>query len=76
MRTWIYGEGSPVGNETAYRARYEQHNEAVEAWFAGRDDLLVLDLERGDGWQELCAFLGEAVPEAPFPHLNRDMRAE
>ncbi|MYB38989.1 MAG: hypothetical protein F4Y26_16720 [Gammaproteobacteria bacterium] len=37
----------------------------------GCSDLLVLDFERGDGWPELCAFLGEPVPDTPFPHVNR-----
>ncbi|MYE24255.1 MAG: hypothetical protein F4Y01_09965 [Gammaproteobacteria bacterium] len=71
MREWIYGHGSPVGFESVYRERYESHNAEVAAHFEGRPDLLVLDFERGDGWPELCAFLGEDVPEAPFPHTNR-----
>ncbi len=71
MREWIYGFGSPVGFESVYRERYESHNREVAAHFEGRSDLLVLDFERGDGWPELCAFLGEDVPEVPFPHTNR-----
>ena len=71
MRRWIYGAGTPRGNEATYLARYRRHNAEVLAYFAGRDDFLVLDLERGQGWAELCAFLGAAVPEHPFPHLNR-----
>jgi Sulfotransferase domain len=30
--------------------------------------LLVFEL--GDGWVPLCAFLGVAVPDEPFPHAN------
>ena len=71
MREWIYGHGSPVGFESVYRTRYEAHNAEVAAHFERRSDLLVLDLERGDGWPELCAFLGEGVPQSPFPHTNR-----
>jgi hypothetical protein len=33
--------------------------------------LLVFDLPRGDGWEELCAFLGHPIPDEPFPHANR-----
>ena len=33
-------------------------------------DLLVLGLGAGQGWPELCAFLGRPIPEAAFPHLN------
>ncbi|MYB38983.1 MAG: hypothetical protein F4Y26_16690 [Gammaproteobacteria bacterium] len=71
MREWIYGHGSPIGSEVAYRRRCEAHNAEVLSYFQGRSDLLVLDFECGDGWQELCAFLGEPVPDVPFPHINR-----
>jgi Sulfotransferase domain len=30
--------------------------------------LLVFEL--GDSWEPLCAFLGVAVPDEPFPHAN------
>ena len=36
--------------------------------FAGRpSDLLVLDIAAGDGWGQVCPFLGLPVPDAPFP---------
>jgi hypothetical protein len=72
MREWIYGSGDPVGHESAYRERYRRHNEAVEAHFAGRDeDLLVMRLDQGEGWSQLCPFLGLEEPSTPFPHANR-----
>lgn len=71
MRQWIYGEGAPSGNEALYLSRYNAHNEAVLAYFAGRPgDLLRLPITAGAGWTELCAFLGHAVPRRPFPHAN------
>jgi hypothetical protein len=30
-----------------------------------------MDLERGDGWRELCAFLDAPPPAEPFPAKNR-----
>lgn len=74
MRRWIYGEGAgcPKGNEDTYIARYERHNREVLEYFSGRpDDLLVFDLPQGDGWNQLCPFLGHAVPDEPFPHANK-----
>ena len=74
MRRWIYGDdaGCPEGNEDVYVERYERHNREVLEYFEGRpDSLLVLDLPKGDGWPELCAFLGEPVPDKPFPHANK-----
>jgi len=31
------------------------------------DDLLVMDIPAGDGWEQLCAFLALPEPDAPFP---------
>jgi hypothetical protein len=72
MRQWIYGAGSPKGNEEIYIRRYKAHNAAVLAYFEQRpNDLLVMDITAGDGWATLCAFLGRRVPAIPFPHANR-----
>ncbi|MDP3898943.1 MAG: sulfotransferase [Mesorhizobium sp.] len=70
MREWIYGHGSPIGHEDVYLDVYNRHNEAVRAHFAGRDDLLIIDVTIGQGWPELCGFLDCAMPTAPFPHSN------
>ena len=35
------------------------------------NDLLVRCWEKGAGWKELCAFLGEPIPDAPIPHANQ-----
>lgn len=70
MREWIYGAGSPVGNEDLYRERFERHNEDVLRYFRSRpENLLVLRVTEGEGWSELCDFLGHDVPDGPFPHL-------
>ena len=74
MRRWIYGDhaGSPAGNEAIYTARYNQHNAEVMAYFRDRpDDLLVMDVTAGDGWEKLCPFLGRPVPSIGFPHANK-----
>jgi hypothetical protein len=72
MREWIYGFGCPKGNEKIYLERYRKHNKEVIEYFKNRpDDLLILSLERGDGWNELCNFLKVPVPDKPFPHVNK-----
>lgn len=72
MRQWIYGVGHPAGHEACYVERYERHNAEVLSYFADRpDDLLVYRLTEGEAWDPLCAFLGEPVPEVPFPRANR-----
>ena len=45
----------------------KRHNEEVERTVP-RERLLVYDV--GQGWEPLCAFLGVAVPDTPFPHAN------
>lgn len=32
--------------------------------------LLVLSLEQGFGWDEICGFLGQPVPNEPYPRIN------
>jgi hypothetical protein len=62
-----------VQHFSAERLRYvkEQHEANVQRHFAGRPDkLLVLNVFEGDGWKELCAFLGCPVPDEPYPREN------
>lgn len=71
MREWIYGAGSPIGNEARYRERFERHNAEVLHYFRDRpDDLLILRITEGEGWRELCGFLGHEVPGEEFPHVH------
>lgn len=74
MREWVYGKGhgSPVGCEQIYIDRLKRHNAEVIAYFKDRpDDLLIIDLTQGDGWEKLCPFLGVDTPAASFPHSNK-----
>jgi hypothetical protein len=74
MRSLVYGDAaaSPKGNEDVYKARMRRHNREVREYFRDRpDDLLTIDLAQGGGWEPICAFLGHAVPDQPFPHSNR-----
>ncbi len=55
-----------------WTAMYHQHIARVRSYFADRpDDLLVIDITAGDGWEPLCEFLGHEVPDEPFPWRNR-----
>jgi hypothetical protein len=70
MREWIYGAGTPIGNEARYVERFESHNKDVLRHFRDRpQDLLVLRITEGEGWTELCRFLGHEAPCEPFPHM-------
>jgi tetratricopeptide (TPR) repeat protein len=53
-------------------AAWREFEARVEYFFSDKPEgrLLTLDLFAGQGWPELCAFLGRPVPDAPFPRLN------
>lgn len=68
---WIYGVKTAVGNEDIYIQHYLRHNQEVQEYFRDRpDDFLKLDIPSGDGWEKLCQFLGEQVPDFDFPFQN------
>ena len=48
-------------------AAYERHNERVRREVSPQR---LIEWTAGEGWAPLCAGLGVAEPEAPFPHLN------
>jgi hypothetical protein len=49
---------------------YDAHVRNVTRYFQNRpDDLLVLDICAGNGWDALCRFLGLVAPDEPFPHV-------
>jgi len=71
---WIYGRGKglPVEDKENTIRVYKRHNLEVMEYFRNRPgDLLVIDFTSGEGWKELCGFLGREVPGVPFPHFNR-----
>jgi len=68
---WIYGVSHVSGNEARCLQIYSAHNAAVRAYFAKRpNDLLEIDLAKGEGWSRLCTFLDRPIPSAAFPHDN------
>ncbi len=76
-RKLAYGYDYPHENERAHLAFYEAHNRSVVTFFRqmrATNQLIELCWERGDGWRELCNFLGVPVPTAPFPKLNESRK--
>ncbi|MBT51982.1 MAG: hypothetical protein CMF72_00910 [Mameliella sp.] len=71
MRRWIYGDADPLDHKQVYIDRLLTHEAAVRDHFAGREgDFMEFNVQQGDGWNELCAFLGKPVPREDFPRLN------
>jgi len=69
----IYGSYDPVADADKFLGFYERHNRSVRAYFRDRPGkLLEMCFETGDGWPELCGFLGVSqTPTVPFPHANK-----
>ncbi len=51
-----------------FLARYRRHNAEVIEYFRGRpNDLLVMSMDDGAGWPQLCAFLKRSIPGESYP---------
>lgn len=60
-------------------AAFKNHTNNVKQYFKDReDDLLVINVTEGNGWEKLCPFLGMPMPEEDFPlkysKHERDLR--
>jgi hypothetical protein len=72
IRSHLYGFDVACATDEELIARFNRHTEEVREYFKMRPaDLLVLDWESGNGWAELCGFLGKPIPAEALPHLNR-----
>jgi Sulfotransferase domain len=55
----------------AWSAQRQAYLARLDRYFAARPaDFLIMDITAGEGWDNLCRFLGKPVPEQPFPRLN------
>ena len=68
LRCQVYG--SAQANEFLYRKKYREHNDLVRC-LVDPSRLLVMDITAGDGWEVLCPFLQQPVPDVPFPHEHK-----
>ena len=72
IRRILYGLPFPNVSDNQLIDRYIKHNEDVLQYFKERQGVLaILDWEKGDGWHELCSFLGKDIPAEAFPHANK-----
>jgi len=66
--TWVF-------DKALFLKKYDEHYQDVMTYFKDRpEDLLVLNFETGDGWNELSSFFGKETPKIPFPHLNNSLK--
>lgn len=68
VRERVYGTHWPTPEQ--FLESYKRHIHEVATYFNGRQDLLVMDITKGEGWPRLCAFLDQPVPTERFPATN------
>ncbi|XRM36999.1 hypothetical protein ABZX51_000491 [Aspergillus tubingensis] len=69
---WAYSDGTNPGhpnNEAALRKNYVEYIREVKETLP-KDRLLVVRLEDGLGWEEICPFLDVPIPEEKYPRGN------
>ncbi len=63
---------STTFDRTKFIDAYHRHHDDVRRYFRNRpEDLLELNIIDGDGWEQLCPFLGLPIPDSPFPQANK-----
>ncbi|MDP1643939.1 MAG: inositol monophosphatase family protein [Thiobacillus sp.] len=63
--------GCTVFDEQKFLSGYEKFVSGALEYFRDRPhNLLVINVTAGEGWEKLCPFLGQAVPDIPFPKAN------
>lgn len=61
--------GRRVFDREIFLERYRRHNAEVMEYFKGRgSDLIVMRPE--SGWERLCAFLRQKIPDVPYPRVR------
>jgi 3'-phosphoadenosine 5'-phosphosulfate (PAPS) 3'-phosphatase len=63
--------GSDAFDEEGFAAGYRKFVGEVRDFFRDRpQDLLIINVVAGEGWEKLCPFLGQPIPDIPFPKAN------
>jgi len=58
--------------KSAFQQAYDNHRDAVKKHFQNcPNNLLIMKIMAGDGWEPLCRFLRKPIPPKPFPWLGR-----
>jgi tetratricopeptide (TPR) repeat protein len=65
-------------NYDNYAEAFHTYDHRVRRFFADKpkERFLEFDIFAGDGWHQLCEFLGRDVPSTPFPWRNRAVTAK
>lgn len=63
--------GTVTYDPAVFAQAYQKHIQYVQNYFVQRpQDLLIMNIPNGDGWEKLCPFLGFSIPDQPFVRQN------
>ncbi len=73
-RVAVYGREE--FDRDVFSNKYDEHNHNVREYFKDRkNDLLIMNICAGDGWEKLIPFIGrKEIPALKFPHTNKRKR--
>lgn len=52
------------------QAQANSNSNALVRRIVPPEQLLVVKLEDGLGWEQICPFIGEEIPDVPYPRAN------
>lgn len=77
LRRFFYGMPNPTDNMDLVKNIYLRHQNDVFSHFKNSDYKFVLmDLDSGFKWEDLCKYLKENAPCTPFPIANSQRQRE
>ena len=69
---WVTDRENYIKKELAFK---ENKYNGIKEYFKDRpDDLLVMNICKGEGWEKLCPFLGITIPTEAFPFSNKSKK--
>lgn len=71
MTQRLLNYGTTSYEPVLFQEAYQRHMQHVENYFAHRpQDLLIMNISSGEGWERLCPFLERSIPDQAFPQEN------
>ena len=65
--------GMDTYNKEVFSKKYDEHLSTVLSYFYNRlQDILIINICNGEGWEKLCPFVNKSIPEIPFPYINKN----
>lgn len=63
--------GTDIYNREKFIEAYYKHEKRVKNYFKDRNDLLIINIIGGEGYEKLCPFLGMEILNDKFPHEHK-----